>query len=184
MATTNTIPKSPAWELLPAELWAETFSLLTQKDHFALSHVSRRLHVVVEPHLYSSFTWIPDITSYMPPISKMAGFPIKHYTKSRRKKRNWTPGRYGPPPYLLLRTLLHHPKFASYFRNVKVLAVLPSVGLFHDRHEAREGGLSDLEFETCVRDICLMKGKISWMNWLQGLIHGTADVAVALLLHR
>jgi hypothetical protein len=55
--------------------------------------------------------------------------------------------------------------------------------LDRNTHEAREGGLSKPEFDTCERAIASMKN-VSQKNWLEGLRKGTVDVAVALLLSR
>jgi hypothetical protein len=124
--------KKPIWEQLPTELWGVVSAYLAQKDHLALSTVSRRINRVVEPVLYSQFNWIPGTNGEypFPPISNMAGRDVQECTKTRRKKRSWVPGRYGPPPYLLLRSLLHRPILAHYFKHAKLLAALPCYGLF------------------------------------------------------
>lgn len=183
MATIST--KRPLWEQLPTELWGVVFAFLTQNDHFNLSIVSRRIHRVVGPVLYSEFNWIPDTDGACTPpsISKLAGHDVAEYTRSRRRKRNWVPGKYGPPPYLLLRTLLNRPTLAHYFRHAKLLAAMPCHGLFYSAHEAREGGLSQREMGKCINLIASMK-HVSRQNWLNGLHKGTLDVAVALLLSK
>ena len=57
--------------------------------------------------------------------------------------------------------------------------------MFWDYYEAREGGLSEPEFDTCERAIASMTHTyVSQKNWLEGLRKGTVDVAVALLLSR
>lgn len=133
--------------------------------------------------MYTEFSWIPDTKFQLPPIANLAGRNVQDITKSRRKKRSWLPGPYAPPFYLLLRTLLHRPILAHYFKHAKVLAVMPCSGLFYNTHEAREGGLSKPEFEICEKAIASMT-TASQKIWLEGLRKGTADVAVALLISR
>ncbi|KAF4628787.1 hypothetical protein G7Y89_g9361 [Cudoniella acicularis] len=175
-------PKGP-WNHLPTELWQLVFDLSDQKELAAISLVSKRLHTQVEPSLYANFSWVPHVNQQLPSISKLGGRDVSEYTKTRRKRRTRGLGPHGPPPFLLLRTILNRPELTRYIKDVKVLAPMRQDGLFWDGFEAREGGLSKEETALCERAIRRME-HVSRARWEVGLRIGSLEIAIALLLSR
>jgi hypothetical protein len=85
---------------------------------------------------------MPKDDGRLPRVSDLLGASIPQCIESRRKERTRGLYPYSPPPYRLLQTLLKRPELAQYFREVELLMVTSDTGIFHDRHDAREGGLS------------------------------------------
>lgn len=108
---------------------------------------------------------------------------MKVLAKARRKKRLEYPWKSGPPPFLLLRTLIHRPTLARYFKTVKLYAASPQRGLFWDIFEAREGAFTMEEFRVCEKTIARLSHDLT-KNWLDALHKGRLDVILGLLLLR
>ncbi|KUJ21721.1 uncharacterized protein LY89DRAFT_729226 [Mollisia scopiformis] len=206
-ATAISVPVS--WTYLPVELWRSVCDVLnreectvaeegdiiikkdpairdetaTKKDYASISLVCRLLHRIVEEYLYQSFSWIPYFDKAWPPLDVLKERNLKEISKSKRDKRAPFPWRCGPPPYLLLRTILNRPNLAQYFKSVKILGASPTSGLFWNMFEAREGSFSGKEFDLCEKTISRMPD-VSRRHWLSGLQKGRLDVFVGLLLLR
>ncbi|RDL35140.1 uncharacterized protein BP5553_07071 [Venustampulla echinocandica] len=166
---------------VPNEVWCLILNYSSQKEHAAFSLVSRLLRRLAEPFLYSEFSWVPPPRQELPPIPDLSGKDILAFTKSRRKKRNRVLGHFGPPPYLLLRTILNRPDLAHHVKRATILAVDTSAGLFWNKYETREGGLSLGEFTMCVDRIQEMED-IPYLPWVHALKEGALDVAIGLLV--
>ncbi|KAF8866950.1 hypothetical protein BDZ45DRAFT_179019 [Acephala macrosclerotiorum] len=194
------------WTPFPADLWRIVLDVLdnqvipldddlseddneveresaVSRDFGAISLVSRRLHQIAEPYLYNKFVWIPHINIESPSISLLGGRDMKVLAKARRKKRLEYPWRSGPPPFLLLRTLIHQPTLARHCKTVKLYAASPERGLFWDIFEAREGAFTVKEFGVCEKTIARLSYD-SRNNWLDALYKGRLDVILGLLLLR
>lgn len=195
-----------SWTTFPADIWCIVFDFLddqvapldeemskddnevirqsaVRRDFAALSVVSRRLHRITEPYLYKRFIWVPYINVESPSNSLLGGQDMKVLAKARRKKRLEYPWKSGPPPFLLLRTLIHRPKLARHFKAVNIYAASPERGLFWDIFEAREGAFTLEELEICENTIARLPDE-SRNSWLAALYKGRLDVILGLLLLR
>ncbi|KAE8444053.1 hypothetical protein EG329_000921 [Mollisiaceae sp. DMI_Dod_QoI] len=197
-----------SWTPLPTELWRTVFKQINNFDSFvaqqnvaahgditvqkdvaikrdftAISLVSRRLHRIVEPYLYNRFTWIPAVNILNPPLDLLEERDVKQITKSRRKKRAHFPYKSGPPPYLLLRTVLNRPDLVRHFKSVKILAASPESGLFWDMFEAREGpGYSSVTSITFSMDKDEDGDSYTWLEDHHGEDAYDVDTQVAKIL--
>ncbi|EPE33901.1 hypothetical protein GLAREA_06914 [Glarea lozoyensis ATCC 20868] len=125
---------------------------------------------------------MPKDDDQLPRVSALRGVSIAQCTRSRRKERTRGLYPYSPPPYRLLQTLLKRPDLAQYIKEVELLMVTPDTGVFHDRYDAREGGLSRVELLTPDYDI---SGEIPFhfiLRTLSGLRAGQLEAYMAVLL--
>ncbi|KAH7342582.1 hypothetical protein BKA65DRAFT_294413 [Rhexocercosporidium sp. MPI-PUGE-AT-0058] len=174
----------PPYLKLPNELWDVIFSYgFVQKDFLALSTLSKAFNKVVEPSLYSSFTWIPHPCVALPVLSSLNNRDIRPLTRSKRRNGTELPlGFFShQKPYLFLKALLESPRRAGYVEKVRVLAPLSDSGLFWDSYQARECGFSNANLETCKKTIDLLPFELH-SYWLDGLYRGKLDVILGLLL--
>ncbi|KAH6724352.1 hypothetical protein BKA61DRAFT_28091 [Leptodontidium sp. MPI-SDFR-AT-0119] len=174
----------PPYLKLPNELWDLIFSYgFARKDFLVFSTINRVFNKAVEPSLYSSFTWIPDLSVWFPVASSLDNRDIRSYTRSRRRNRTGPPEGYfsQQKPYLFLRSILESPRRAGYVKEVRLLAPSSDVGIFWDSYQARECGLSIAQFETCKRTIEFLPSELH-SYWLDGLYKGKLDVIMGILL--
>lgn len=177
-ASQATAPSSKfKWDSFASELWHAIIANCTQRDQAAVALVSRRLHKIAEPLIYSKFSWVPDNKKIFPHISLSSGDITALSSTVQQRPLDYC----APPPYLLLRTILHRPDLAHHIKSAVILSVCTTVGLFWDEFDRNEGALSPDEFALCSIRINQLEN-IPHETWLEELAKGGLDVVTAVLI--